>query len=104
MDLPSQLFEVMWYVYILFSLKDEQNYVGMTNGLRNRFNLHNSGKVFATKGRRPLILIYYEAHKNKFDAASREQFLKTGWGKNWIKKTLKNYLALKKVGRASRKT
>jgi hypothetical protein len=35
---------------------------------------------------------------NKNDAARREQFLKTGWGKNWIKRNLKNYLNSKKLG------
>lgn len=96
--LPAQLFEIMWYVYILLSLKDNQTYVGITNDLKKRFSLHNNGKVFATKGRIPFILIYYEAHHNKFDALTREKFLKTGWGKNWIKRTLKNYLAFKKLG------
>jgi predicted GIY-YIG superfamily endonuclease len=37
-------------------------------------------------------LLYYEAHRDKFDAAKREKFLKTGWGKNWIRRTLKNSL------------
>lgn len=83
---------------MLLSLKDNQTYVGITNDLKNRFYLHNAGKIFATKGRLPLILIYYEAHHNKFDAAARERFLKSGWGKNWIKRTLKNYLASKKLG------
>jgi len=70
----------------------------MTNDLRNRINLHNQGKVFSTRGRTPFGLIYYEAHHNKNDAAAREQFLKSGWGKNWIEKTLKNYFGSKNLG------
>lgn len=81
----------MWYVYVLRSKVDKDLYVGLTNDLINRLKLHNEGKVHSTKLRKPLYVIYYEAHHNKNDAAAREQFLKTGWGKNWIKRTLKNY-------------
>ena len=82
----------MWYVYILKSKKYKWFYVGITNDLQNRFKMHNSGKVESTKKLKPFILIYYEALLNKHDAAKREQFLKTGWGKNWIKRALENYL------------
>jgi putative endonuclease len=85
----------MWYVYILESLKDHDNYVGLTDDLRERWEKHNQGKVISTKFRKPLKLIYYEAYLNKHDAANREQFLKTGWGKKWIKKNLKNYFKSK---------
>ncbi len=88
----------MWYVYILKSINNDWHYVGLTPDLRKRFKLHNAGKVFSTKFYAPFLLIYYEAHLNKYDAAAREQFLKTGWGKNWIKRTLKNYLKSKKLG------
>ncbi|MBI2097010.1 MAG: GIY-YIG nuclease family protein [Candidatus Sungbacteria bacterium] len=85
-------------MYILWSKKDNDLYVGMTNDLRNRVTLHNSGKVFATRLRCPFTLAYYEAHQNKYDAAMREQFLKTGWGKNWVRRTLKNCYQSKKLG------
>jgi len=78
-------------------------YIGMTNDLRKRFNSHNNGENFSTQSRHPFILLYYEAHRNKHDAAQREKFLKTGWGKNWIYRTLKNQLFSQKVERTSRK-
>ncbi len=53
--------------------------------------MHNSGKIFSTKLRLPLVLIYYEAYQNKEDAFQREKYLKTGWGRNYIKRVLKNY-------------
>lgn len=83
----------MWCVYILESKRDGSLYVGITNDLINRLKLHNDGKVYATRMRRPFKLIYYEAHTNKYDAAKREKFLKTGWGKNWIKRTLNYYFS-----------
>jgi len=82
----------MWYVYILRSKKCRWFYVGISNNLRNRFEMHNTGKVDSTKRLKPFALIYYEALLNKYDAAKREKFLKTGWGKDWIKRTLHHYL------------
>lgn len=35
---------------------------------------------------------------NQQDAYAREKFLKTGWGKNYLKRTLKNYNRSKKLG------
>lgn len=86
----------MWYVYILESEYDRNKYIGMTNDLKKRLEFHNSGKVLSTKYRTPFKVLYYEAHMHKNDAAARENFLKSGWGKNWINKTLHNYF--KKFG------
>jgi len=88
----------MWYVYILESQSDNNNYVGMSDNLSRRITLHNSGKVTFTQYRVPFKIIYCEAYLNKHDAAAREQFLKSGWGKNFIKRVLKNYLKAKKFG------
>jgi len=60
------------WVYILKSKKYKWFYVGITNNLINRFKLHNSGKIESTKKLKPFILIYYEAHNNRYDAAKRE--------------------------------
>lgn len=61
--------------------------------------MHNLGKVFSTQSRRPFTLVYYEAHQNKDDALKREFFLKSGWGKNYIKRILSNYFQAQKLGR-----
>jgi len=63
-------------VYILKSIKDNLLYTGSTNDLKNRFKLHNEGKVFSTKNRIPFELIYYEAYKSEKDARVREKNLK----------------------------
>jgi len=81
----------MFYVYILESLKDKKLYVGYTNNLRRRFEKHNSGKIDVTKYRRPFKIIYYEAYLNQQDATSREKYFKTGWGRTYLKRILKNY-------------
>lgn len=82
----------MFYIYILHSEKDNKNYVGYTYDLKMRLDQHVKGRVRSTKNRRPLHLIYYEACLNQQDAINRERYLKTSWGKRYIRNRLKNYL------------
>lgn len=70
----------MEYVYVLQSNLDKKFYVGLTNDLRKRLEEHSSGKVFSTKNRLPVKLIYYGACFSRKDAAKRERYLKTAWG------------------------
>ena len=63
----------MFYVCILFSKKDRQLYTGYTPDLKNRIGSYSKGFVKATKFRRPLILIHYEAYLKRVDAKRREQ-------------------------------
>jgi putative endonuclease len=81
-----------YYVYVLQSESDKNFYTGYTNNIRVRFNEHNAGKVLSTKNRLPMKLIYWEGCFNQKDALSREKYLKTAWGKRFIKNRLKNYL------------
>ncbi|MBI5356823.1 hypothetical protein HZB78_04395 [Candidatus Collierbacteria bacterium] len=55
---------------------------------------HNSGKVEATKNRTLFEIIYLEGYLNQQDAAAREKFFKTGWGRTHLKKVLTNYYKL----------
>ena len=82
----------MFYVYILQSEFDHDLYVGYSADLKNRIQQHNEGLVHSTKNRRPLKLLYYEACINQQDATHREKYLKSSWGKRYIKARLKNYL------------
>lgn len=82
----------MFFTYILQSLKDYKFYTGYTEDLSNRFKEHNDGNVKSTRNRRPLKLVYYEVCSNQRDALHREKYLKTAWGKKYIKNRLKHYL------------
>jgi putative endonuclease len=84
----------MYYTYVICSLKDTKLYTGFTSDLKKRFKKHNNGEVSSTKNRRPFKLIYYEACLNKSDALHREIYLKTPWGKKYIKNRLNKYLVL----------
>ena len=66
--------------------------MGYTNNLSKRIDQHNQGKVNSTKNRIPLKLVYWEGCLNQQDSTSREKYLKTAWGKRYIKNRLKFYL------------
>ncbi len=82
----------MYYVYVLFSDQDKKFYTGFTDDLRRRVAEHNAGRVQSTSDRRPLILVYYEACLNQEDAIHREKYLKTTFGKEYIRKRINNFL------------
>ncbi|MDP3724147.1 MAG: GIY-YIG nuclease family protein [bacterium] len=80
----------MYYVYILHSEKDGRLYIGSAPDLKKRIDKHEKGYVLATKNRRPLKLIYYEAYLSSADARHREIFLKGGKGHAELKIQLKD--------------
>ena len=82
----------MHYVYVLRSQKDGKHYTGYTAELRRRVAEHNAGDVASTRHRTPLDLVYYEACRAKADALHRERYLKTSYGKRYLKNRMKNDL------------
>ena len=80
------------YVYVLQSQKDGNFYVGFTKDLKRRLQKHHRGLVTATKHRLPLKLVYWEGCLNQADATRREKYLKTSWGKRYLKNRLNHYL------------
>ena len=83
---------MFYYTYVLKSKKDNKFYTGYTKNLKLRFEQHQEGLVDSTKNRRPLKLVYYEACLNQQDATHREKYLKTYFGKMFLKNRLKSYL------------
>ena len=90
-DLPKNF---VYYVYVLKSIRDRNYYVGQTSNVEERVKLHNSGKVKSTKHRKPFVLVYYEACLSRKDSVKRELYLKTAWGKRYIKNRLKETVKL----------
>ena len=67
-----------YFVYVICSDQDSKltTYVGYTNNLKKRLNLHNKGKgAKFTRGRRWKI-IYTEKYDTKREAKSREYYIK----------------------------
>jgi len=83
--------DVMFYDYVLRSLNDFGLYIGCTKDLKRRVNAHNTGQVESTKSRLPMKLIYYEACLDQKDAFHREKYLKTTYGRRYLKNRLKGY-------------
>ena len=84
-----------YYVYVLQSEKDHNFYTGLCSDIKTRIEHHNNGKVLHTANRRPLKLVYWEGCLNKSDAAKREKYLKTTWGKRYLKGRLEGYFKTK---------
>ena len=73
------------YIYVIRSEKDGRDYVGMTIDLARRLKEHNSGKTRSTRFYVPWNLVHYEVFDNREEARNREKYLKSGYGKKWIK-------------------
>jgi len=79
----------MFYAYVLH-YSDGKLYTGFTPDLRKRLDKHKRGFVKATKNRRPLKPIYYEAFLRKKDAQKREKYFKTSKDKSNLKQRKAN--------------
>jgi putative endonuclease len=90
----------MWYVYVLRSQKDGRLYTGTTADLRKRVDEHNKGQEPGSRHMAPVELAYYEACHSKRDAFKREKYLKSTYGKRYLKTRLSDYLANYSTGRS----
>jgi putative endonuclease len=80
---------MMKYVYILQSLADGKRfYTGMTDDLRARLSLHNSGAVPHTAKYAPWRIKTYVAFSDGHRALAFEKYLKSGSGRAFAKSRL----------------
>ncbi len=78
----------MFTVYAIKSLNKNYIYVGLTNDIERRLNEHNNGNNKTTKPYRPFVLIYSEEVNTRIEARKREKYLKSGIGKEFLKKLI----------------
>ena len=79
----------MFFVYVLYSPSADKFYVGYTSNLESRILSHNLlGTKDWTKRHRPWNLVYTESYESKSKALEREKELKTGVGRQFIRKML----------------
>ncbi|MFN8154747.1 MAG: GIY-YIG nuclease family protein [Bacteroidia bacterium] len=76
----------MFFVYVISSVNHKYIYVGLTQNLNVRISQHNSGKEKTTNPYRPFVLILTEKYSTRLEARKREKQLKSGSGKEWLKK------------------
>jgi len=82
---------MIYYVYLIKS-KEGYKYTGFTEDLEKRLIEHNDIKLsFWTKRETNWKLIYKEEFKNKTEALKREKWLKTGIGREFLKKNIGEY-------------
>jgi predicted GIY-YIG superfamily endonuclease len=77
----------MYYVYLI-RLKDKSYYTGSTDDIKKRFAKHNKGDVLATKGKRPIKLVFYCGFPAKKQALRFERYIKSGSGQAFRNKRL----------------
>lgn len=68
--------KMIYYVYLLRSQRDGKYYIGHSENIKRRLAEHNSGRVKATRYRRPFVVVGYEAHQSRDDARWRETEVK----------------------------
>lgn len=78
-------------VYVLKSLKNGKRYIGMTSkSARERLAEHNNGSNKHTRENGPYKLVYYEKGYCSRCARKREEFLKSGVGKQILDMIIKS--------------
>ncbi|MBM2821095.1 MAG: hypothetical protein HW405_855 [Candidatus Berkelbacteria bacterium] len=82
---------MMYYLYILKSIKDSNLYVGCTSNLKARLNRHKTGQVEATRSRRPFKLVYWKGYKDKSTAFQTERYFKSLYGYRVKRKIIKEF-------------
>ena len=78
-----------YFVYLISSAKNSKltTYVGYTNNLKKRINLHNEGKGAKFTRGNLWKIIYSEKYETKNEAISREYYIKKNRKfRNYIKK------------------
>ena len=68
-----------YYVYILQSLKDNKFYIGSSQNVKARLQLHNNGLQRSTRHRTPFVLLYEEELPDKSAAIKREKQILIGF-------------------------
>jgi len=78
----------MFYIYVIKSAKGKM-YTGHTNNIERRLEEHNSGLCKSTKIDNDWRLVYSEAFGSRGEAMKREKWLKTGVGRDFIKRVIR---------------
>ncbi|WP_179008635.1 GIY-YIG nuclease family protein [Winogradskyella forsetii] len=79
----------MFYVYVLYSVNFDRNYVGMTDRLEERLIEHNQGKTKSTKAFVPWVRVHEEVFETRLEARTREKYLKSAAGRRWRKQNIR---------------
>jgi|CXWL01.1.fsa_nt_gi type I restriction enzyme R subunit len=77
-----------FFVYAI-RCDDDSIYIGQTDDLKQRWRQHMAGTASEhTRKHRPVILEHYEEHASREQVVQREKWLKTGYGRTWLKREI----------------
>ena len=78
----------MFFVYVLQSQRSGKRYVGQTADLERRLKEHNDPShnlaKYTSRNLGPWILLHSEPLQTRAEAMSREKWLKSGVGRDWL--------------------
>jgi type I restriction enzyme, S subunit len=84
-DLPAPQPGKYW-VYVI-KCSNDSNYIGQTDNLRKRWEEHLSGTgADWAKRYPPQYVMYWKEFSSREEAVAKEKWLKTGFGRKWIKR------------------
>jgi len=87
-DLPAPRPD-RYYVYVL-ECSNGSHYIGQTQNIEKRWIEHIHGKGAEwTKKYPPVKLVHWEEFDTRKEAVKREKYLKTGFGRKWLKREIK---------------
>jgi len=81
----------MYQVYVLKSINHWRFYVGFSSDITRRLKEQNSGKTRSTRPYAPWKLFLLESHTTRAAAREREKYLKSGTGKEYIKRMWREF-------------
>ena len=76
-------------VYIIYSKKWNQYYVGFTTNIQVRLTYHNGCRNKSTRGGAPWELMYYKSFENEQLARKREYEIKKKKSRNYLEWLIK---------------
>ena len=92
MDLDQAIQEVepRPAAYVLRLSGEGTLYKGSARELNRRLRDHRAGRVSHTKNGRPLTLVHFEYFDDHKSARKRENYFKSGAGREWLKKMIED--------------
>jgi putative endonuclease len=70
------IYNMAVFIYLIYSLKDESFYTGITTDPHRRLKEHNKGNLPCTASKRPWKLVYTKEHASYEEARKHEKWLK----------------------------
>lgn len=82
----------MFSVYAIYNEVHDNIYIGQTNNIIDRLNLHNTGtfKGYTSRYKGEWIIVHQEQFQTRAEALIRERQLKSFRGREFVRNKIKN--------------